>query len=86
MTRFGPDLKIPCRAPELAQRSAGFRRSLPRSLLSPLTTLVRAMNCYYSNLIEGHDTRSVDIERVLQGHYSKDFERLRRPPDGAGYG
>ncbi len=41
---------------ELAQRSAGFRRSLPESLLSSLATRVRAMNCYYSNLIEGHDT------------------------------
>ena len=30
---------------ELAQRSAGFRRSLPPSLLTSLATLVRAMNC-----------------------------------------
>lgn len=37
---------------ELAQRSTGFRRSLPPSLVSSLATLVRAMNCYYSNLIE----------------------------------
>ncbi|HET9107012.1 MAG TPA: hypothetical protein VFN79_07440 [Steroidobacteraceae bacterium] len=57
---------------ELAQRSAGFRRSLPESLLSSLATLVRTMNCYYSNLIEGHDTHPVDIERALQGDYSKD--------------
>ena len=28
------------------------------------------MNCYYSNLIEGHDTHPVDIERALQGDYS----------------
>lgn len=31
---------------ELAQRSAGFRRSLPESLLSSLATLVRAMNWF----------------------------------------
>jgi hypothetical protein len=31
-------------AVELAQRSAGFRRSLPESLLSSLATLVRSMN------------------------------------------
>src|ERR1700761_1993252 len=60
---------------ELAQRSAGFRRSLPASLLSSLATLVRSMNCYYSNLIEGHDTHPVDIERALQGDYSKDTEK-----------
>ena len=41
---------------ELAQKAAGFRRSLPESLLTSLADLVRAMNCYYSNLIEGHDT------------------------------
>lgn len=60
---------------ELAQRSAGFRRSLPESLLSSLATLVRSMNCYYSNLIEGHDTHPVDIERALQGDYSKDTRK-----------
>ncbi len=60
---------------ELAQRSAGFRRSLPERLLSSLATLVRAMNCYYSNLIEGHDTHPVDIERALRGDYSKDAKK-----------
>src|SRR5450759_3078361 len=49
---------------ELAQKSAGFRRSLPESLLASLAELVRSMNCYYSNLIEGHDTHPIDIERT----------------------
>jgi Fic family protein len=62
-------------AVELAQRSAGFRRSLPQSLLSSLATLVRSMNCYYSNLIEGHDTHPVDIERALQGDYNRDAKK-----------
>src|SRR5665213_1921053 len=57
---------------ELAQKSAGFRRSLPDSLLASLADLVRAMNCYYSNLIEGHDTHPVDIERALKNDYSSD--------------
>ena len=57
---------------ELAQKSAGFRRSLPPSLLVSLADLVRSMNCYYSNLIEGHDTHPIDIERALKGDYSKD--------------
>jgi Fic family protein len=60
---------------DLAQRSAGFRRSLPESLLASLATLVRSMNCYYSNLIEGHDTHPVDIERALQGDYSRDTKK-----------
>lgn len=60
---------------ELAQKSAGFRRAFPESLLSPLADLVRAMNCYYSNLIEGHDTHPVDIERALKGDYSKESKK-----------
>jgi hypothetical protein len=57
---------------DLVQKSAGFRRSLPDSLLVSLADLVRAMNCYYSNLIEGHDTHPVDIERALKNDYSHD--------------
>ena len=59
-------------AVELAAKSAGFRRSLPEGVRSALADLVRAMNCYYSNLIEGHDTHPVDIERALKNDYSKD--------------
>ncbi len=36
----------------------------PRTAAS-LAGLVRVMNCYYSNLIEGHNTRPKDIERAL---------------------
>jgi Fic family protein len=60
---------------DLAQKSSGFRRSLPESLLVSLADLVRAMNCYYSNLIEGHDTHPVDIERALKNDYSKDARK-----------
>ena len=33
------------------------------------------MNCYYSNLIEGHDTHPVDIERALKDDYSADAKK-----------
>ncbi|MEO1199932.1 MAG: Fic family protein [Pseudomonadota bacterium] len=59
-------------AVDLAAKSAGFRRSLPEGILAALANLVRAMNCYYSNLIEGHDTHPVDIERALKNDYSAD--------------
>ncbi len=59
-------------AVELAAQSAGFRRSLPEGMLKALADLVRAMNCYYSNLIEGHDTHPVDIERAFKDNYSAD--------------
>jgi hypothetical protein len=60
---------------DLTQKSAGFRRSLPPSLLASLADLVRAMNCYYSNLIEGHDTHTVDIERAMKNDYSQDARK-----------
>ncbi len=60
---------------ELAQKSAGFRRSLPASLVSSLADLVRSIDCYYSNLIEGHDTHPVDIERALRDDYSTDIRK-----------
>jgi Fic family protein len=57
---------------ELATRSTGFRRSLSNGTVTALANLVRSMNCYYSNLIEGHDTHPVDIERALKKDYSAD--------------
>src|SRR5271166_2059856 len=57
---------------DLAQKSARFRGSLPSNLLSSLADLVRSMNCYYSNLIEGHNTHPIDIERALKNDYSAD--------------
>ncbi len=62
-------------AMELVAKSAGFRRSLPPAIQASLATIVRAMNCYYSNLIEGHDTHPIDIERALQGSYSSDIKK-----------
>jgi Fic family protein len=37
--------------------------------------LVRSMNCYYSNLIEGHDTHPRDIDRALKKDYSAEPRR-----------
>jgi Fic family protein len=59
-------------AVELAAKSAGLRRSLPAGVVEALAELVRAMNCYYSNLIEGHNTHPVDIERALREDYSEE--------------
>ncbi len=57
---------------ELAEKSAAFRSGLPAGLRVSLAELVRSMNCYYSNLIEGHDTHPIDIERALNNDYSAD--------------
>jgi len=57
---------------DLVAHSSGFCRSLPAGVRTALADLVRAVNCYYSNLIEGHDTHPVDIERALNDDYSTD--------------
>lgn len=62
-------------AVELAASAAGLRRSLPEEISTALAGLVRAMNCYYSNLIEDHNTHPVDIERALKNDYSSDPEK-----------
>lgn len=62
-------------AMELVAKSSGFRHSLPTAIQKSLATMVRAMNCYYSNLIEGHDTHPIDIERAMHGNYSADVKK-----------
>jgi Fic family protein len=57
---------------ELAEQSAPFRASLPPRVATELARLVRTMNCYYSNLIEGHNTHPVDIDRAMNHDYSAD--------------
>ncbi|MGD9945543.1 MAG: Fic family protein [Burkholderiaceae bacterium] len=56
----------------LVDLSARFQSSLPSGMRAPLVALVRSMNCYYSNLIEGHDTHPIDIDRALKNEYSND--------------
>jgi Fic family protein len=60
---------------ELSSKAAGFRRSLPPGISVALAELVRSMNCYYSNLIEGHNTHPIEIERALKGEYSNNLEK-----------
>lgn len=60
---------------KLVAKSAGFRNSLPDGVAEPLASLVRSMNCYYSNLIEGHDTHPIDIERAMIEDYNSEPEK-----------
>ena len=53
-------------AHELSEASACLDAALVPSTAKSLSTLVENMNCYYSNLIEGHKTLPIDIEEALQ--------------------
>lgn len=67
--------KINDLAIELAARSAGLKRSLPDGTLVALAELVRVMNFYYSNLIEGNNTHPIAIERAMRKNYDHDPKR-----------
>ncbi len=60
---------------ELSAASATLARALHPGTAANLAALVRVMNAYYSNLIEGHNTRPRDIERALAGELENDLER-----------
>lgn len=50
-----------------------------------LADLVRAMNCYCSNLIEGHDTHPIDIERAMRNDYSSDPKKRKLQLEAKAY-
>jgi fido (protein-threonine AMPylation protein) len=54
----------------LGEDAAGLAGRLAPGTTAAVGDLVRGMNCYYSNLIEGHDTRPVDIERALHADFA----------------
>jgi Fic family protein len=60
---------------ELTARASTLGAALHPSTARQLASLVRAMNAYYSNLIEGHITRPRDIERALSGDLDRDEDR-----------
>jgi len=60
---------------ELAAASAKLGHALNPRTAANLASLVRIMNTYYSNLIEGHNTRPKDIERALGGDFDEDEGR-----------
>ncbi|MBI5278932.1 MAG: Fic family protein [Burkholderiales bacterium] len=73
--RLGPLLERAHDLQRAADRLAGFAQ--PGSLAG-LRTLLRAMNSYYSNKIEGQHTLPLDIERALRNDYSSDQDRAHR--------
>ena len=63
------------RVAELAAETATLGRALHPRTAASLASVVRLMNTYYSNLIEGHNTTPPDIERALSGEFDADQDR-----------
>lgn len=60
---------------ELAEAVGRLGSALRPTTAANLAALVLIMNTYYSNLIEGHDTRPRDIERALKGELDTELTR-----------
>lgn len=60
---------------ELSRVSVRLADALHAQTAANLAGLVRIMNTYYSNLIEGHNTHPRDIERALAGDLVDDKQR-----------
>ncbi|MGH8138003.1 MAG: Fic family protein [Steroidobacteraceae bacterium] len=75
---FLPDIlsdRLESLAIELPLAAGKFSGRLAPQVRLAVGELVRSMNCYYSNLIEGHDTHPHDIDRALVADYSADPEK-----------
>lgn len=60
---------------ELSAATAKLGHALNPQTAANLAGLVRIMNTYYSNLIEGHNTRPRDIARAIDGNFDNDEVR-----------
>jgi len=63
-----PGEKISDAVADLTAAAATLGKALHPRTAANLASLVRIMNAYYSNLIEGHNTRPKDIENALAGN------------------
>ncbi|HMV85166.1 MAG TPA: Fic family protein [Blastocatellia bacterium] len=62
-------------ARELVATSAQLQGRLAPAVVAELRTLLRVVNSYYSNLIEGHSTHPVEIERAMRNDYSAEQDK-----------
>lgn len=73
--RLGPLLE---RASDLIRKSDRLAGWSAAGALPGLRQLLRAMNSYYSNRIEGQHTLPAEIEQALGNQYAKDADKAKR--------
>lgn len=73
--RMGPLLE---RASDLTRAASALSLPAGQVPMRQLGELLRRMNSYYTNRLEGEHTRPSDIERALQDDYSMDVDLARR--------
>ena len=63
---------------EVIRKSSAISAAVHPVTRKGVVELVRKMNSYYSNLIEGHNTHPVDIDRAMREDFSKDPAKRAR--------
>src|SRR5215207_6570502 len=62
-------------AKEIVAVSSRLEGRLAPATLREIRGLLRVVNSYYSNLIEGHSTHPIDIERAMRQDYSANQDK-----------
>jgi Fic family protein len=62
-------------ADAVLEQTRQIGRSLHPETVKAVANLLRTVNCYYSNLIEDHDTRPADIEKAMKSEYAQDTRK-----------
>ncbi len=70
-----PPSALSDRATELTMAASQLGHRLHPETQNSLANLVRAVNCYYSNRIEGHNTSLREIERAMSEDFDVDDKR-----------
>ena len=60
---------------ELTHKASILAGQLNPIVRNSIGNLVRSMNCYYSNFIEGHNTHPKDIDKALAKEFSSNYQK-----------
>jgi len=69
------DIALADSALKLARASDRLGAGLPPATLAQVSAMIRVMDSYYSNRIEGNNTRPREIEAALAGAFEEDPRR-----------
>lgn len=64
--------ELTAKAESIIKQANTLGSTLHPQTVQAIASLLRTVNCYYSNLIEGHDIHPVDIEKAMHKEYSGD--------------
>jgi Fic family protein len=65
-------------AVQVLAKSAALGSALPEATQASMHELLRIINSYYSNMIEGNSTHPIDIERAARKDYSTDVAKRNK--------